>query len=60
MMCPVLVKSPTARRAAIFSAACTHVISFAKRTFHVLSQPDIAWINDPGGVPGLLQGRILR
>ena len=35
-------------------------IAAAERTFHVLSQPDIAWINDTGGVPGLLQGRILR
>src|ERR1700674_1515269 len=39
---------------------CSPTSPPAKRTFHVLSQPDISWINDPGSVPGLLQGRILR
>ena len=53
----------TARRAAIFSAAF-HVIffSFTRQNgyFLLLSQPDISWINDAGGVPDLIQGRNLR
>src|ERR1700739_1388321 len=54
----------TARRAVIFSAARHHrdlSPSPAKRdTSCGLSQSDISWINDTGGVSGLLQGRILR